>query len=115
MTHIVHDSLTTLNCRTVVEIQRKVVKKWKQDTFPKIVHTKKDKGEIATWRADSDRTFHDFNVRSVSSLWQLLIAPLQVEIAGDVHVVVLSIHYYALVGQDGTNCRHHSVSATFYS
>ena len=112
--HCARFTYHTLNRRAVAEIQRKVVKKWKQDTFSKTIHAKKGKKEIAAWRADLERALHTFNVRSVSPTWQLLITSLQAEITANIDGMVLSIHHNVLAGQKGANDRRHSVSATFH-
>lgn len=68
------DSFTTLNRRTVAEIQRNVIEKSGRNLFSRIVYATDDKEVMAGWRSDLNRILHVFNVRSVGSVRQSLTA-----------------------------------------
>jgi len=62
----------SLNCRTVAEIQKKIVEKGKRNMASRLFRAKNDKDIIATWKQDLIRILHIFNVRSAGSVWRSL-------------------------------------------
>lgn len=83
-----------INRRTVAEIQRKIIKQGKRNAVSRLAHAKNDKETIATWRLDLDRILLVFNVRSVISVWLLLLtAHSQTELAINTHVTVSDIRH----------------------
>ena len=56
------------NQRTVVEIQRRVIKQSRRNAVSRLFHAKSDKETIAAWRSDLNRILHIFNVRRVISV-----------------------------------------------
>ena len=59
-------------CRTVAEIQRKVIKQSRRNPVSRLFHSTGDKDIIAAWRLDLNRIIHVFNVRSVTCPLPLL-------------------------------------------
>ena len=59
-----------LDRSTVGEIQKKIGKRGKQSAVSRLLHAKKDKDTIATWRRDLKRILQIFNVRSAGPAWQ---------------------------------------------
>ena len=59
----------TINRRSVVEMQRRVVKRGKRNVVFQFVLAKGDKEKIAAWNQDLVRVLHVFNVRSISCVW----------------------------------------------
>jgi hypothetical protein len=53
------------DCRTVAEIQGKVIKQSKRNAFSRLLHAKNDKETIAGWKSELNRILHVFTVRSV--------------------------------------------------
>ena len=74
-----------LNCRTVDEIQRNVIKRGERNAISRRFHAKDDKKAIAAWRLDFDRTLHVFIVRSVTSVWSPLNFRFQLELGTNAH------------------------------
>ena len=62
--HIMHDSFTALDRRTVEEIQGRIVEKGQRNLLSRLVHAKNDKDTIAAWKLDLNRILHVFNVSS---------------------------------------------------
>jgi len=56
----------TIDCRTVAEIQRKIMKQSGKHKFSQFLHARSDKDTIAGWKSDLNRIVVVFNVRSVS-------------------------------------------------
>ena len=56
------------DCRTVTEIQKKIVVQGKRNPFSRALYARKDKDAIAAWGQDLDRILNIFNVRLVSSV-----------------------------------------------
>ena len=54
-------------CRTVAEIQRKVVKAGKRTAFRRIFSAKSDKDVIVAWRQDLNAVLNFFNVSMVDA------------------------------------------------
>ena len=55
-------------CRTVAEIQRKVIKQHRENPVSRLFHAKNNKETITNWKLDLNQTLHIFNVCSVSSI-----------------------------------------------
>lgn len=68
-----------LDRRTVVGIQREIIKQGKRNTLSRLFHTN-GKEAIATWRLDLNRVPHVFNVRSVASVRPSLAIRFQTEL-----------------------------------
>ena len=64
------------NCRTVGEVQRKIIARGKRNPIFRALNAKNDKDAIAAWGRDLDRILNIFNVRSANSVWRYLIASL---------------------------------------
>ena len=64
-----------LGCRTVAEIERKVIKHGKRNVALKFVLAKGDKDKIAAWKQDLIRFLQVFNVRSIRSAFALTNLP----------------------------------------
>ena len=108
----------------MTEIRRSVVKQSGRSTASRLLNAKSDKETIAGWKSDLNRILHVFNVRSTISLWLLLTARLQTELAMNTHVIASDIHHgvvntHAMVSdihrtvlgcQDGTGDQYRSVS-----
>ena len=56
-----------LDCRTVTEIQNKVIKQTERNTVSRLFHVRNDKETISAWRSELDRILVVFNVCSVRS------------------------------------------------
>ena len=54
-----------LDCSTLAEIQRKLIKKGKQNAVSRLFHAKSDKETITGWKSDLSKILLVFNVRSV--------------------------------------------------
>ena len=115
------------DCRTVAEIQDKVIKQSGRNAASRLFHAKNDKETIAAWKLDLNRILHVFNVRSVVFTWTLLILPLQTELAMNTHTLaadtntlamntntlVLDIHRNVVASLGGADSQHHPVSVMF--
>jgi hypothetical protein len=77
-----------LDCSTLVEIQRKITKKGKQNAVSRLFHAKSDKETIAGWKSDLNKILLVFNVRSVVVVWLLLTVRPQTELALNTHTIV---------------------------
>ena len=53
-----------LDCRTIAEIQEKVLKRSGRGRVSRFLHSRDDKDAIAAWKSDLNRILHVFNVRS---------------------------------------------------
>jgi hypothetical protein len=56
----------------LAEIQRKLIKKGKQNAVSRLFHAKSDKEMIAGWKSDLNKILLVFNVRPVVVVWLLL-------------------------------------------
>jgi len=83
------------NCRTITEIQRKIVKRNQQNVATQLLHANNDRETIGTWRVDLNGVLHVFHVRFVTPVWPLLIVYLQTELAMNTHVVVSDVRHGA--------------------
>jgi hypothetical protein len=107
----------TLNRRTIVEIQRRIIEKGQRNLFSRLAHAKDDKENLASWRLDLNKILHVFNVCSAGSVWKSLTTLLfQTELAintnmvvSDTHAMVSDLHCNALTVQGGTDNQHCSV------
>jgi hypothetical protein len=79
------------SCRTVAEIERKVVKQSNRGSASRLLHAKNDKEKIAAWRLDLNRILHVFQVDPVASLLISLIVCLQTELAINAHVAISDV------------------------
>jgi hypothetical protein len=57
-----------LDCRTVTEIERRVVKRGKRNPLSRFILAKGDKDKIVAWNQNLVRVLHVFNVRSIGSV-----------------------------------------------
>ena len=75
---IVSDSSTyrVLDCRTVAEIQNKVVKQSGRNAVSRLFHARNDKETIGAWKSELDGILVVFNVCSVPSLLAVADRPL---------------------------------------
>ena len=101
------------DCRTVAEIQKKIVKKGKRNVAFRLFRAKNDKDVIAAWKQDLTRILDIFNVRSSGSVWIFadLFVHFQTELAINTNMMVADMHRNALAGQENPSCQHHSVGA----
>ena len=77
MLSLEHSADTTLDCSTVAEIQKKVIKRGKRNPVSRFFRAKDDKEAIATWKSDLNGMLLVFNVRFATSvLWPLLTVRL---------------------------------------
>jgi gluconate kinase len=60
-----HSTDDALNCSALAEIQRKIIKKGKQNAVSRFIHSKGDKEAIAGWKSKLSKILLVFNVRSV--------------------------------------------------
>ena len=81
------------HCRTVVEIQKKVIIQSGRNAASRIFQARNDKDTIAGWKSDLGRILQVFNVRSVNFAWSLLTASPQTELAMNTHVAVYDIRH----------------------
>ena len=81
------------HCRTIVEIQKKVIIQSGRNAASRIFQARNDKDTIAGWKSDLGRILQVFNVRSVNFAWSLLIVSPQTELAMNTHVAVSDIRY----------------------
>ena len=72
----------------MAEIQRKLIKKVKQNAVSRLFHAKSDKETIAGWKSDLSKILLVFNVRSVVIVWLLLTVHPQTELALNTHTIV---------------------------
>ena len=79
------------DCRTVAEIQKRVIKRSRRGTVSRLFHAKNDKEVIAAWKSDLNTILHVFNVRSVASAWPSLTVHSQTELLINTHVAVSDI------------------------
>ena len=82
-----------LHCRTVVEIQKKVIIQSGRNAASRIFQARNDKDTIAGWKSDLGRILQVFNVRSVNFAWSLLIVSPQTELAMNTHVAISDIRH----------------------
>ena len=104
-----------LNCRTVVAIQKGVIKQGKRSVASRLFRTKGDKEMITAWRRDLTAVLHVFNVRSGGCVLHSLTTCLQTELAINTHRIVTDIHRSVLTGQEVASGKRHSVSTTYYT
>ena len=57
-----------LDCRTVAEIQKRVIKQSRRNAVSKLFHARNDKETITAWKMDLNRILHVFNVRFAASV-----------------------------------------------
>ena len=81
-----------LNHRTVADIQRRVDEKNSRSLFSRAFNAQNDMDMIAAWKEDLNRMLRIFNVRSVWSGWQSLMASSQTELSVDTNVTVTDSH-----------------------
>ena len=81
------------HCRTIVEIQKKVIIQSGRNAASRIFQARNDKDTIAGWKSDLGRILQVFNVRSVNFAWSLLIVSPQTELAMNTHVAVYDIRH----------------------
>jgi len=79
------------NRRTVAEIRRNIIKQGKRNAISQRFHKKSNNEAIASWKLDLDRVLHDFNVRSITSVWSPLTLLFQTEF--ETHVIESEIHH----------------------
>lgn len=109
------ERLAYWNCdfRTVVSIQKDVVKQGKRNTASRLLRAKGDKETIAAWRKDLTRVLHIFNVRSDGCILHSLMARPQTELAISTHMIVADIHRRVLINQEVASGQRPSVSETY--
>ena len=75
---IVSDSSTyrVLDCRTVAEIQNKVVKQSGRNAVSRLFHARNDKEALGAWKSELNRILVVFNVRSMRSCLVVADCPL---------------------------------------
>ena len=61
-------SITTIGRRSVVDMQKNVVKLGKRNVVFRFFLSKADKDKIVAWNQDLARVLHVFNVRSIGSV-----------------------------------------------
>ena len=93
LTDKVHD------CRTVAEIQKRVIKLSRRNPVSRLFHAKNDKEMVAAWKSDLNRILHVFNVCPAISVLPPLTVHPQTELSMNTHVVVTDIR------QDVVNTR----------
>ena len=81
------------HCRTIVEIQKKVIIQSGRNAASRIFQARNDKDTIAGWKSDLGRILQVFNVRSVNFAWSLLIVSPQTELAMNTHVAISDIRH----------------------
>lgn len=76
--HIVRDSLTmlALDCRTVAEIQEKVIEKAGRNVLSRLLHASNDKDVMTSWKSDINRALHVFNVSPSRFCFAIVDLPL---------------------------------------
>ena len=79
------------NRRTVDEIKENVDELSGRGAFSRLLHSKDDKGRIATWRLKLTEVLHVFNVRSITSLFTFLTIAFQTKLALNTHGAVSDI------------------------
>jgi hypothetical protein len=93
--------------RTVVEIQKKVVKQGKRNAVSRFVNYKNDKDKIAAWKRGLDRIRHTFIVCSIVLLdVRELNTPFQTELVIDatgIYVIIADIHRNMMKRQEGAS------------
>ena len=106
----------TLDGSIVAEIQRKIGKRRDRWPISKPFHAKNDKEAIATWRSDLNGILLTFNVCSVLSVWLLLTARSQTELAVNTHLVASDIRHELseFRGEIGGQVRSVSGSQSIY-
>ena len=72
------------------DIQEEIVKKNGRGVLARAFYAKSDKDAIAAWKQEFSKILQIFQVRSVGSVWHLLIMSSQTELAVNTHVVVAS-------------------------
>ena len=113
--HIMCDSLTSLNRRTVAEIREKITEKGRRNPLSRLVHAKNDKETIGAWRSDLNGFLHVFNVCSADFAWSSLIIPFQTELAVNTNLAVSDIRHDVSKIREEISGQARSVSATSYS
>ena len=93
------------HCRTVAEIERKVVHQGNRGSVERFLHTKNDKEKISAWKLELDRILRVFQVGSIIDLLILLTVYHQTELAINACLEISE------VGQ-GVSDTHHIVSDT---
>jgi len=92
----------------VAEIQRNIIKQGKQNAISQRFDEKHDNEAIASWKLDLDRILHDFNVRSVTSVWSPLTLLFQTEF--ETHVTEPEIHPAVAATHATVSRVHHDTS-----
>jgi len=72
--------LTRPSSRAVDGIQENIIKRGRRNVICRLYYAKDDKKAIATWGLDLNEVLRVFNVRSVISVWPLLIVRFQNEL-----------------------------------
>jgi len=89
---ITHDPLTTLNHRTVQQVEVGVAERGKRNRVSRLFHARNDKETITSWRSDLTRILGVFNVRSVvSALLGLLTVHFQAELGIITHTSISAV------------------------
>ena len=101
---------TTLDRRTMAEIQKKAIKRSKRNPVSRLLHAKNDKDAIAAWKLDLDRILRVFNACYVFAMRLLLTVHMQTELAINNHTMISEIHRNLLKGQESPDDQHQSVS-----
>ena len=110
----------------MAEIQRKLIKKSKQNAVSRLFRAKSDKETIAGWKSDLSKILLVFNVRPVIVVWLLLTVRSQTELALNTHTIVSGMNHnvtkiHAIVSnidstvmkiREGTDSQNRSVSIT---
>ena len=83
-------SMTTIGRRSMVEMQKNMVKRGKRNAFVRFILSKVDKDKIAAWNQELVRLLHVFNVRSINCVRNFanLTALFQAELAIDTNIRV---------------------------
>ena len=92
-----------LNRRTVAGIQERIIEKRGRNLVSRLANAKNDKETIATWKLDLNRILHIFNVRLIITVWPLLTAHMQTELAINTNMIVSNMHRNMLKSQEGTD------------
>ena len=112
------------NHRTVEGIRKNVTQKCERSMLSRFVNAKNDKETIATWKSDLNTLLHVFNVCPVIAARILLTVHSQTKLAITTHEIVSDvyhdvvdtramvseIHRSVVIGQEGTDNQHRSVS-----
>jgi hypothetical protein len=87
-----HSTDETPGRSMLAEIEMKITKRGKRNAVSRLLHAKKDKETIASWKLDLNKILLIFNVSSFIYVWLSLTVHLQTELTINTNVTAATTH-----------------------